>query len=189
MTFFAGMPLLVIVQFFLAFVILLGLFNVTAWAVRGLGGDARPSSRLVVIDCANVDRCRRLILVRRDNVEHLVMIGGPTDIVVESNFARSASAVPRALLPPPEGAAANRLAPRQSSRPRPTAGRAKPTIGRRGHSGPAEIHWGDVETSEGACESDTRSQQWAKRAGRDAANLRSAHPASPATPNFLKIRN
>jgi flagellar protein FliO/FliZ len=110
MAFFAGMPLLVIVQFFLAFVSLLGLISVTAWAVRRLGGGRR-SPRLAVIDYANVDRRRRLILVRRDNVEHLVMIGGPTDIVVESNFVRRASAVPRAPLPPPEGVTANRLAP------------------------------------------------------------------------------
>jgi flagellar biogenesis protein FliO len=114
MAFFAGTPLLVIVQLFLASVILLGVLSVTAWAVRRLGGG-RQSPRLAVIDYANVDRRRRLILVRRDNVEHLVMIGGPTDIVVEANFGRRASAVPRAPLPPVEGATVNRLAP--ASRP------------------------------------------------------------------------
>jgi flagellar biogenesis protein FliO len=112
MAFFAGMPLLVIVQFFLVFVILLGLISVTAWAVRRRG---RRSPRLAVIDYTIVDRRRRLILVRRDNVEYLVMIGGPTDIVVDSNFVRRASAVPRAPLPPLEGATVNRLAP--ASRP------------------------------------------------------------------------
>jgi hypothetical protein len=48
--FFAGIPLLV--QFFLAFVILLGLFSVTAWAVRSLGGRGLP--RLAVIEYAGV---------------------------------------------------------------------------------------------------------------------------------------
>src|ERR1700755_3070858 len=43
--------------------------------------------RLAVIDAAAVDRRRRL--VRRDNVEHLLMIGGPTDIVVEPNIVRA----------------------------------------------------------------------------------------------------
>src|SRR3954470_1715886 len=33
--------------------------------------------RLAVIDAATVDSRRRLILIRRDNVEHLLMIGGP----------------------------------------------------------------------------------------------------------------
>jgi hypothetical protein len=36
-----------------------------------------------------VDGRRRLVLVRRDNVEHLLMIGGPSDIVVEPNIVRA----------------------------------------------------------------------------------------------------
>jgi hypothetical protein len=48
--------------------------------------------RLAVIDAAAVDGRRRLVLVRRDNVEHLLMIGGPTDIVVEPNILRAVSA-------------------------------------------------------------------------------------------------
>jgi len=48
--------------------------------------------RLAVIDAAAVDGRRRLVLVRRDNIEHLLMIGGPTDIVVESNIVRAMTA-------------------------------------------------------------------------------------------------
>nr|WP_236824042.1 flagellar biosynthetic protein FliO [Bartonella ancashensis] len=36
-----------------------------------------------------VDRVRRLILVRRDDVEHLILIGGTTDIVVESDTKKT----------------------------------------------------------------------------------------------------
>ncbi len=46
--------------------------------------------RLSVTDAAVVDDKRRLVLVRRDNVEHLVMIGGPTDVVIEQNIVRAA---------------------------------------------------------------------------------------------------
>jgi flagellar protein FliO/FliZ len=45
--------------------------------------------RLAVIEVAAVDHLRRLVLVRRDNTEHLLMIGGPTDVVVEPNIARA----------------------------------------------------------------------------------------------------
>jgi hypothetical protein len=45
--------------------------------------------RLAVIDAAAVDGRRRLVLVRRDNVEHLIMIGGPSDLVVEPNIVRA----------------------------------------------------------------------------------------------------
>lgn len=82
--------------FFIAFVIVLALIGVAAWLVRRFGGNALGSSanrgrmpRLAVIDAAAVDGRRRLVLVRRDNVEHLLMIGGPTDVVVEPNIVRS----------------------------------------------------------------------------------------------------
>ncbi len=95
MSLFGGMPFPV--QFFLAFVIVLGLIGATAWAVRRFGagpiggaGMRGRQPRLAVVDYASVDGRRRLLLVRRDNVEHLVMIGGPTDVVVESNIVRAA---------------------------------------------------------------------------------------------------
>lgn len=90
------------VQFFLAFLIVLELIGATAWAVRQFGsgrlGGANTRGRqprLGVIDYASVDARRRLILVRRDNVEHLLMIGGPTDVVVEANIVRAVAASPR----------------------------------------------------------------------------------------------
>ncbi len=46
--------------------------------------------RLSLTDAAVVDDKRRLVLVRRDDVEHLVMIGGPSDIVIERNIVRAA---------------------------------------------------------------------------------------------------
>lgn len=49
----------------------------------------KPQKRLEVSDHASVDGRRRLILVRRDNVEHLIMIGGPVDIVVETGIGES----------------------------------------------------------------------------------------------------
>jgi flagellar protein FliO/FliZ len=112
-------------KFILAFVIVLALIGGTAWAVRRFGssrlsaGSARGRQpRLAVIDSANVDGRRRLLLIRRDNVEHLLMIGGPTDVLVESSIMRGAPAqremhgappvrissepLPRPV-PPPEG--------------------------------------------------------------------------------------
>lgn len=49
------------------------------------GGRARQP-RLAVLDAAAVDTRRRIVLIRRDDVEHLVMIGGPTDVVIESRI-------------------------------------------------------------------------------------------------------
>ena len=85
-----------IVRFVVAFVIVLALIGLTFWLIRRFGtarvGTAAQRGRqprLAVIDAAPIDGRRRLVLVRRDNVEHLLMIGGPTDVVVEQNIVRA----------------------------------------------------------------------------------------------------
>lgn len=47
---------------------------------------APPVPRLSVTEQANVDGRRKLLLVRRDDVEHLIMTGGPVDMVIETNI-------------------------------------------------------------------------------------------------------
>jgi hypothetical protein len=86
------------IQFFLAFLVVLGLIAGTAWVVRrfgtgrtGNGATRGRQPRLAVVDHASVDGRRRLLIIRRDNVEHLVMVGGPTDVVVETNIVRGAA--------------------------------------------------------------------------------------------------
>jgi flagellar protein FliO/FliZ len=99
--------------FFLAFIVVLALIGFAAWLVRRFAGNRLGANanrgrmpRLAVIDAAAVDGRRRLVLVRRDNIEHLLMIGGPTDIVVEQNIVRAMPArdqvPPRPSVGPPE---------------------------------------------------------------------------------------
>ena len=47
----------------------------------------KPPPRLAVVDYANVDGRRRLVLVRRDDTEHLIMTGGPVDVLIETGIA------------------------------------------------------------------------------------------------------
>ena len=105
--------------FLFAFIAVLALIGVAAWLVRRFATNrlgANPNRgrmpRLAVIDAAAVDGRRRLVLVRRDNVEHLLMIGGPTDIVVEPNIVRATPA--RDQMPRPAAVAGGeppRIAP------------------------------------------------------------------------------
>jgi hypothetical protein len=68
-----------------AAVVLAVLFLVTlAFRMLAGRGSAPESSRLGVSEVLEVDKQRRLILVRRDDVEHLVLVGGNHDVVVES---------------------------------------------------------------------------------------------------------
>ena len=61
--------------------------------LRGVGNAREPKPRRVaVIDATTVDGRRRLVLIRRDNVEHLMMIGGPSDVLIEPNIIRATGA-------------------------------------------------------------------------------------------------
>jgi flagellar protein FliO/FliZ len=84
-------------KFLLAFIVVLAILGAAGYLMRRINGGSLTTSgargrhpRLAVIEDASVDGRRRLVLVRRDNVEHLLLIGGSTDIVVEPNISKAA---------------------------------------------------------------------------------------------------
>lgn len=96
-----GSELPLAARFFIAFLVVLVLIGATAYVIRRFGAgrlgtvmNRGRQPRLGVIDAASVDGRRRLILIRRDNVEHLLLIGGPSDLVVESNIVRAVPVAP-----------------------------------------------------------------------------------------------
>jgi len=74
--------------------IVLGLWGLKALAstTSKMGNSHR---RLVVVDKAQVDGKRQVVIIRRDDVEHVIMTGGPQDIVIESGVAPPQPAQPR----------------------------------------------------------------------------------------------
>jgi hypothetical protein len=65
-------------------------------ALAGFFGP-KPERRLDVVEHASVDGRRRLVLVRRDDVEHLIMTGGPVDVVIETGIASRSVSPPDVL--------------------------------------------------------------------------------------------
>ncbi|MBZ6075424.1 hypothetical protein [Microvirga puerhi] len=122
-------------QYVIAFAIILvlvALFGLVLRKLTGgrlmLPGHDRGRSRqprLGVVDIYDLDRQRQLVLLRRDNVEHLLLIGGLNDVVIETNIVRVAGA----RIPAPSAdTGPERFEPslEQPSRPQVEAGR--PTI-------------------------------------------------------------
>jgi hypothetical protein len=74
------------IEYLIIAAVVLSLLFVLTLAFRALAGrgSGQESSRLAVSEFLEVDKNRRLVLVRRDDVEHLVLIGGGQDVVVES---------------------------------------------------------------------------------------------------------
>lgn len=94
------------VQFAVLFVVIFAVFALIILVLRRLmGGRVAMQSadrertrtrqpRLGIVDVYDLDRQRQLVLLRRDNVEHLLLIGGPNDVVIETNIVRSSAARP-----------------------------------------------------------------------------------------------
>jgi hypothetical protein len=57
------------------------------WRAMSQKVRGRRGQRLGISEYHELDQTRRLVLVRRDNVEHLLVIGGTQDLLVESGIA------------------------------------------------------------------------------------------------------
>ena len=79
-------------RFLIALVFVLALIGLIAWIARrfGFGRVAvRPrgaARRLEIVETAAIDAKRRLVLLRRDGTEHLVLLGANTELLVESGI-------------------------------------------------------------------------------------------------------
>ncbi|MBN9310864.1 MAG: flagellar biosynthetic protein FliO [Devosia sp.] len=96
----------------LALGIVLVLVVLGLWLVKLLSRSTNAvgrgrNRRLSVIDHMQVDARRQLLIVRRDNVEHLILTGGPADLVIESGIPverppAAAHRPPQHEVPPPQ---------------------------------------------------------------------------------------
>lgn len=79
-------------QYIMALVVVLGLIALLTVAARKFGmvpkADKHLSDkkRLGVTNVISIDAKRRLVLVRRDNQEHLLLLGPERDLVIEQNI-------------------------------------------------------------------------------------------------------
>lgn len=85
------------VQFLLALLFVIALILLFAYGAKKLGLMARVTlrpanpddKRLNIVEILPIDARRKLILIRRDTVEHLVMLGGERDLLIEQNIPQT----------------------------------------------------------------------------------------------------
>lgn len=81
-------------QFILALLFVLALILVIAYLAKKFGLMARVTinstktkdKRLNIVEILPIDARRKLMIIRRDDVEHLVMLGTDRDIVIERDI-------------------------------------------------------------------------------------------------------
>jgi flagellar protein FliO/FliZ len=90
-------------RFAAALAFIIGLIGVCAWGARKLGlatggfSGAGALKRLSISEVKIVDAKHRLILIRRDDKEHLVLLGGEQNLLIETGIdAPAVEAAPAA---------------------------------------------------------------------------------------------
>ncbi|MGI9501023.1 MAG: flagellar biosynthetic protein FliO [Geminicoccaceae bacterium] len=78
-------------RFLVALIAVLGLIGIFAWLARrfrlgGLAGSGVKSGRLQVVETLPLDGRQRLLLIRRDDREHLLLIGPERSTVIENGI-------------------------------------------------------------------------------------------------------
>jgi flagellar protein FliO/FliZ len=89
-------------RFVVALAAIAALLAVFAWLVRRYGAGGRAPAgkrRLAVVEVAAIDGKRRLVLLRRDDTEHLVLLGPESALLVESGIAAPSRSEPSFAAP------------------------------------------------------------------------------------------
>ena len=81
-------------QFVIALLFVLALILLLAYGAKRFGLMARVTinsaktkdKRLNIVEILPIDARRKLMIIRRDNVEHLIMLGLDRDLVIEQNI-------------------------------------------------------------------------------------------------------
>jgi len=85
--------------------------------------------RLMLIDSMHLDAKRQLIIVRRDNVEHLILTGGAQDVVIETGIAVDPAVARRPVLPVAANAPRETVPPNPFVKPEDEVGPTQPHTG------------------------------------------------------------
>lgn len=86
-------------------------FNASSSVGRG------RNRRLGVVDTLALDPKRQLLIIRRDNVEHLILTGGPADVVIETGIVVEEAPAAQPARRPIPTVAARKPAPATAQKP------------------------------------------------------------------------
>ncbi len=85
------MDMALLAKFFFAFAFVMSLMYLLSWFLKriGLAGQSMlpgGKRRLKIVEFLPIDHRRKLVLIRRDNKEHLIVLGPSGETLVESDI-------------------------------------------------------------------------------------------------------
>jgi flagellar protein FliO/FliZ len=86
-------------RFLIVLVLVVAMIGALAWVMRRFGWASRfvapaGKKRLAVLEVLPIDGRRRLVLLRRDAAEHLILLGHDGDLLIESGGAARSAPMP-----------------------------------------------------------------------------------------------
>jgi hypothetical protein len=103
-----------------AAIVLIGvILAMVIWSALSRRVRGRHGQRLGISEYHEIDQAHRLVLVRRDDTEHLLLIGGPHDLVIETGIGIPARSSFEPAAPPQEAEEAADRPPSLRPAPRP----------------------------------------------------------------------
>ena len=81
-----------ILRFVAAFALVIGLIGLMSYAAkrwRGFGAASgrRQGRRLEIVEALGLDAKRRVVIVRADDIEHVLLVGGESDLKLDARPA------------------------------------------------------------------------------------------------------
>jgi flagellar protein FliO/FliZ len=85
------MDTMLLLKFFSVFAFVIGLMMLFSWVLKKIGVSSSVltrggNKRLKLIEVMQIDHKRRLVLIRRDDKEHLLVLGPESETVVEAGI-------------------------------------------------------------------------------------------------------
>lgn len=91
------MPEDMLARMLFALGLVIGLLFLLAWAIKKFGVQLglpvtlkKGAARLQLVEVTPIDAKHRLVLLRRDDVEHLLLMGGAQPVVIETSIQSNA---------------------------------------------------------------------------------------------------
>ena len=83
------MELIDLGRFIISLLFVLGLILLIAWGIRKSGLEhklqkMRKTERLAIVEAIHIDQKNKLVIVKRDDKEHLIMLGATGNLLIES---------------------------------------------------------------------------------------------------------